>query len=259
LVTASVLLLAPSLSAQEIIQNPDWCRDRTGDSRDNQAREARQYSISARDLIRVDAEPNGGITVEGWDRDEIQLQACVSASSRDGDPEAIIREITVETGNTIQSDGPRTGRRESWSVSFRLMVPRSSDLDLESHNGGIHIAGVHGDMDFETRNGGINLRDIGGDVRGRTQNGGLDIELSGSEWDGNGLDVVTTNGGVELTIPGDYRATLETGTVNGGFDTDFPITIRGRLRSNEITTELNGGGPRIRVKTTNGGVRIREG
>ncbi len=224
-----------------------------------QFREAREYSVSARDMIRVDAQPNGGITVEGWDRSEIQLQACVSAHSRDGDPAALVHQVTIETVGTIRAEGPDTRNRESWSVSYRLMVPRSSNLDLESLNGGISIAGVHGEMSFRTQNGGIGLRDVGGDVRGRTQNGGLDVELSGAQWEGAGLDLITQNGGVSLTIPGDYRATLETGTVNGGFHTDFPITLRGRLRPDRISTELNGGGPRISVRTTNGGVRIREG
>ncbi len=205
----------------------------------------------------MDAAPNGGITVEGWDRNEFRLQARVTAWSRSGDPEEIVQNIEVQTGNTIQAEGPRAERREGWSVSYRLMVPRNSNLELESINGGIQIAGVQGDMDFETQNGGIRLNEVGGDVRGRTQNGGLNVQLSGSQWEGEGLDLVTTNGGVVLDIPEAFRATLTTGTVNGGFYSDLPITLRGRLRSNSITTELNGGGPKISVRTTNGGVRIR--
>ena len=250
--------LAIPLGAQQVLPNHEWCDGREGDSRADQACEVREYAVDLRDLIRVDAEPNGGIRVEGWDRNEIRMLAKVAAWSRSGDPEEMVGDIRVETGNVIRADGPRAGRREGWSVSFRLMVPTSSNLDLETLNGGVAIAGVYGDMDFETTNGGITLEDVGGDVRGRTQNGGLNVELSGQQWEGEGLDVQTTNGGIDLTLPSDYRATLVTGTVNGGFRTDFPITVRGRLRSNNITTELNGGGPRIEVRTTNGGVHIRE-
>jgi hypothetical protein len=60
-----------------------------------------------------------------------------------------------------------------------------------------------------------------------------------------------------MLIPEDYRARLETGTVNGGFRIDFPITIQGRITRRRITTDLNGGGPTIRAVTTNGGVVIR--
>lgn len=253
-----LFLSAPQMAeAQRVITDDEWCDDDNGNSRDERYCEVREYSLDVRDLIRVNAEPNGGIQVEAWDRNEIALRAKVQAWSRRGDPQEIVNDIRVETGNTISPDGPRMERREGWSVSFHLMVPRNSNLDLESMNGGIHITGVHGDMDFETMNGGIILEDVGGDVQGRTTNGGVRVALSDSEWNGEELDLQTTNGGVTLTVPEDFRANLETGTVNGSFDTDFPITIRGRLRSRQISTQLNGGGAPIRLVTTNGGVRLR--
>jgi DUF4097 and DUF4098 domain-containing protein YvlB len=137
------------------------------------------------------------------------------------------------------------------------MVPHSSNLDLQANNGGIRIADVHGQLSFETLNGGLTLTNIGGDVRGETTNGGVHVVLSGSQWEGEGLDVETTNGGVVLEIPEDYRATVHSGTVNGGFDTDIPFTVQGRVRSRRLTADLNGGGQPIRVVTTNGSVRIK--
>jgi len=137
------------------------------------------------------------------------------------------------------------------------MVPRTSDLSLETVNGGIDILDVSGDISFRAVNGGIGLERVSGDVRGGTTNGGIEVALSGGQWEGRGLDVETTNGGIRMLIPEDYRARLETGTVNGGFRIDFPITIQGRITRRRITTDLNGGGPTIRAVTTNGGVVIR--
>jgi DUF4097 and DUF4098 domain-containing protein YvlB len=101
----------------------------------------------------------------------------------------------------------------------------------------------------------VHLTRVGGDVRGRTTNGGVDVELEGSTWDGEGLDVETSNGGVKLAIPANYSANLETGTVNGRLNVDFPVTVQGRLDKN-INATLGSGGPPIRVRTSNGGVRI---
>jgi hypothetical protein len=250
----TALALAGPASGQRVLLDDEWC-DEGGQS--DQYCEVREYSLNARDLVRVDAEPNGGIRVEAWDRNEISLRAKVQAWSRRGDPAEIAGKVRVETGGTITADGPDMERREGWSVSFHLLVPRNSDLDLESVNGGIRILGVHGEMRFETKNGGIHLEDVGGDVRGETRNGGVSVDLSGAQWEGNGLDVRTTNGGATLTLPEGFRADLETGTVNGGFTTDFPITVRGELRSNRISTQLNGGGPPIHISTTNGAIRIK--
>ena len=113
-------------------------------------------------------------------------------------------------------------------------------------------------MDFETKNGGISVRDVAGRVKGRTQNGGVNAKLEGKSWKGTGLDLETTNGGVNLTLPENYAARLETATVNGGFKSDLEITVKLKefRRGVNINTDLNGGGAPIRVVTTNGGVRI---
>ncbi len=89
---------------------------------------------------------------------------------------------------------------------------------------------------------------MGGRVNGDTRNGGLTVLLSGSRWDGEGLDVETSNGGVTLSIPDGYNAELETRTVNGGLNIDFPITVQGELSSRRgISTTLGSGGPMVRV------------
>ena len=107
-------------------------------------------------------------------------------------------------------------------------------------------------------NGGMSLSRLAGDVDAHTTNGGLEVELSGDRWKGSGLSATTTNGGVTLEIPKNYNAELETGTVNGSVQVDFPITVEGKI-SKKLEATLGDGGPRVRVRTTNGGVHLRRG
>ena len=104
-------------------------------------------------------------------------------------------------------------------------------------------------------NGGVSLDGLAGDVRGRTQNGGLSVHLTGYEWDGEGLDGRSTNGGVKLPSPDGYNAELTTGTVNGSVRTDIPLLVEGDLKK-RIRTTLGSGGAPVSVTTTNGGVRL---
>lgn len=232
----------------------DWC---DGDDRDHRTCEVREYTLRADGSLSVDAKPNGGIQVTAWDRNEIRVLAkVVSRASSDARAEDLASAISIETDGTIRADGPRTGRNESWSVSYRISVPANTDLDLSSTNGGVGVEGVRGSMDLSTTNGGMSLRGVGGDVRARTTNGGLSVELSGSSWDGAGLEAITTNGGVSLAIPENYSAHLVSGTRNGGFDLDFPITVSGRI-SKSLSTDLGSGGATVEVRTTNGGVKIK--
>jgi DUF4097 and DUF4098 domain-containing protein YvlB len=169
---------------------------------------------------------------------------------------ALARQIRVVTdGGQVRSEGPRQENGRNWSVSFEVMVPSRSDLDLNSINGGISLSDVSGRVELQTTNGGLKLARVGGRVVGSTTNGGVTIELAGATWNGEGLDVKTHNGGVDVRLPAAYSAHLEAGTTNGGVRVDFPVTVQDQP-SRTISTDVGSGGPTIRVVTVNGGVRI---
>ncbi|MEM1041819.1 MAG: hypothetical protein AAGI91_04240 [Bacteroidota bacterium] len=254
-----LLAFAAPVPAQTALTDDSWCTEDDSNYATERACEVRTFTLAARRTLSVDAGKNGGIRVEAWDRDEVQVLARVQAVGDDRDEvRRLVAASEVETDGTIRSRVPRSGRDAWVSVSFRLRVPRASNLDLEAKNGGIRIAGVRGAIRFDTQNGGVTLDALGGDVRGRTTNGGLRVRLTGTRWDGDGLDARTTNGGVELIVPDGYSADLETGTVNGRMRLGFPVLVEGEV-GRRVRTTLGDGGPPVRAVTTNGGVRIERG
>ncbi len=212
--------------------------------------------------LTVDAAPNGGIRVEGWDQPDVLVRAVVHTHGEDdAEARALLPSVQVTAAGTrVGAEGPERveGRRRSgWSVSFRIWAPRQTALALTARNGGVSLHGMRGDSRFSTTNGGVTLDEVGGHVVGTTRNGGVNVRLGGASWEGEGLDVETTNGGVSLAIPAGYSAELEASTENGGFRTDYPLTVQGRL-DRQVRATLGGGGPRLKVTTTNGGVRITQ-
>ena len=207
--------------------------------------------------IAVDGRQNGGVSVKGWDQNQVLVRARVQTGAPTAaEAEALAKEIRIETGGAkIFASGPENRQDYHWDVSYEVFVPRRADLSIETHNGGIVISEVNGRIDFSATNGGVVLRRIGGTVKGSTTNGGLVIELTGDRWDGETLDVSTTNGGVVMSIPENYSAHLETGTVNGGISVDFPVPMQ--QRSKELAVNLGSGGATVKARTTNGGVRIQ--
>jgi hypothetical protein len=235
----------------------DDCRDDRGNNDRERYCDVREQTIPARSQLRVDGRQNGGIEVIGSDRSDILVISKIQTQAgSQGDAKDIANQIRVEVGDEIRADGPSTRWRSSWSVSYEIHVPRKTSLDLRATNGGIAIDNVDGRLEFETTNGGIALNGVSGNVRGETSNGGVDVRLTGDRWSGEGLDVRSTNGGVDVTIPANYSARLETGTTNGGMDIGFPITVQGRL-NRHLSTQLGDGGALVRVTTTNGGVTLR--
>ena len=254
-----VVAAASPAAAQRDDAVTDWlvrCEDqRWGDRA--RACDVKELTIPARSRLRVDGRENGGVSVVGWDRSEIKIVARIEAQARsEADAGDLVEQVRIETSPDVRATGPSTRSRESWSVSYTVYVPRRTDLDLVTTNGGIRVADVEGSIHFDAVNGGVRLAGLSGDVRGETENGGVQVALDGDRWRGAGLDVRTQNGGVTLEVPERYDADLETGTVNGRMDLDFPVTVSGRL-GRTITTRLGAGGAPVRVRTQNGGVRVR--
>ncbi|HTK27328.1 MAG TPA: hypothetical protein VL327_12270 [Pyrinomonadaceae bacterium] len=258
-----------TVTAQKSIersQNREFCSDNNWSNGDQVSfKELRQMTLPATGSLAVDSGQNGGIHVTGTNRSDVLVRACVQAwGASDEAAKALASSIKISEGSEIRADSSMNDSH--WSVSYDISVPRNTDLKLNAHNGGISIDSVEGRLGFETMNGGVSLRNVSGDVRGRTTNGGVHVALSGGSWQGSGLDVQTTNGGVSLVIPESYAANIETGTTNGGYRSDIPslnITTENvsgdmshRRRGGSIKTALNGGGAPIRLVTTNGGIRI---
>ena len=221
--------------------------------------EIREQTLAPSGTIAIDGRQNGGVSVKGWDQNQILVRARVQTGAPTAaEAQALGQQVRIETSGTkIFASGPEGRQNYHWDVSYEVFVPRRADLSLETHNGGIAIADVNGRIEFSAVNGGVVLKRVGGAVKGSTTNGGLVVELSGDRWDGETLDVSTTNGGVIMSVPENYSAHVETGTVNGSVNTDFPVTVQGRI-TKQLALNLGSGGATVRAMTTNGGVHLKK-
>jgi len=237
------------------------CRDSFNDDRLVGHCEIKEQPVPAGGAITVDGKQNGGISIKGWERNDLLVRAKIETRApTQAEAESLAQQVRIDTvGLNIHAEGPEARDNYQWYVSYEIFVPRRSDLSLTAHNGGISINEVAGRINFKTLNGGVSLRRVGGAVVGSTTNGGLHVELAGARWEGEMLNVTTTNGGVSLNLPDNYSAHIETRTVNGNVQSDFPLNVqmtdRGRLPK-EINVDLGSGGPTIRAVTTNGGVHL---
>jgi hypothetical protein len=259
LILALLFPLAASAQGRDAQRWLESCRQNGWNNDRENYCEIRDVTAAATSTITVDGRDNGGVAFYGADRSDVKIVAMIQTQAESSDEARdIAKQIRIYTdGGRIRAEGPSTRRRQSWTVSFQLTVPRRSNLEAITTNGGVSAEGVSGRINLRAVNGGISLKDVGGDVEAETTNGGVRATLSGTRWNGEGLDLRTTNGGVSLIVPRNYNAKLITGTVNGGMNVDFPITVQGTL-GRTIETQLGSGGPTVRATTTNGGVRITQ-
>ena len=208
---------------------------------------------------------NGKITVEPsiGNAVEIVAQKSARAASIEAAREALGRIEILETASPsnvrIETKVQRTGGglfgRASHEVQYTVKVPAAMEVRFATVNGAIELAGLTGRINAETTNGGIKARDVSGSIDASTTNGGIEVELNRVAE--SGVKLGCTNGGIELRLPQDARATISARVTNGGINTEgVQIETTGEATRRRLDGRMNGGGPRIDIEGTNGGIRI---
>jgi len=227
--------------------------------------EVRETALGPSGKLEIEPGHNGGIIVKGWSQTSVLVRARVEVwAGTDSDAQRLASQIRVDTpGGVIRATGPDTNaffsgnQGEGWAVSLEVFAPWSTDLKLDSHNGGITVSDIRGRIEFQAHNGGVNLARLAGDVSGETHNGAIQMELQGNSWDGRQLDLSSYNGAVTLSMPASFSAALETHSSRGRVSSDFPINLTGRIDLSDMHFNIGSGGPLIKISTHNGGIRLR--
>lgn len=149
------------------------------------------------------------------------------------------------------------GRENDVSVAFDIRVPNGVKVGVWSVNGGVNVDGVTSEVRAGTVNGSVDAVSTGGPVQASTVNGSVHATMGRLQGDQD-LEFRSVNGTVVAEFTGDVDADIELSTVNGRFQTDWPVTITGRIDPKHLRATLGKGGRRIRLATVNGNVELRK-
>jgi DUF4097 and DUF4098 domain-containing protein YvlB len=221
------------------------------------------YELSPGGRIEI-SNVNGKIQVSPGDGNAVEVYAkrIGKASSKDAAKAALDRVQIVDSSEggliRIQTKVDRSGVTFGHSqaqVEYVVRVPSNAELKVATVNGGVELAGLNGRLIAEATNGGIRATDIGGAIEATTTNGGVEVDLA--RVDEGGVKLECTNGGIKLRIPPDAKATINARISNGGISADgLNLDTRGESNRRRLDGDLNGGGPRIELQGTNGGIAI---
>ena len=223
----------------------------------------RSYELAPSGRVEI-SNVNGKINVEASPGQMVEVAAVKIARGATVElaKEALGRVEIVEEASRqlvrVSTKFPRSGG--SWlhgsgvAVEYTVKVPAAADVKFTTVNGGVNVSGLTGQIIAETTNGGVVARDVSGTIEATTTNGGVDVELARVA-DG-GARLGCTNGGIKLRLPQDARASISASVTNGGIDTGGLALETTESSRRRLEGRLNGGGPRIRLEGTNGGIVI---
>jgi DUF4097 and DUF4098 domain-containing protein YvlB len=240
--------------------------------RSEQAKTIPQNSASS---LKIQAPNFGGIYVEGWNRSEYSIKACLGAAGDNStEAQALLSQLSLSVRDgQVTVTGPGG---QQWIGYLLIQAPNGSHLDMSATNGPISLNAISASVEARTTNGPISFSNVDGQVRARamngpidvsgnrgefhleTQNGPIGVELEGSRWESGTLEASAQNGPLSLTLPEGYQSSVRVEASRHS-----PVECRAvqckqaaRTWDKPNIIEFGDSTPVIRMSTVNGPVTI---
>jgi hypothetical protein len=199
------------------------------------------------------------IATKSWRRGDPKLVRIESRKAPDGSLLvcAFWTENATCTESGYRSNSEGRNRDNDVAVDFEVRLPKGVNIGAWSVNGEVSVDGATGEVEAGSVNGTVDATSSGGPVQASSVNGSVHARM-GRLTGNDDLDFSTVNGSVIAEFGEDIDAQVELSTVNGRFQTDWPVTITGRVDPRHLRATIGKGGRRIRLSTVNGNVELRK-
>lgn len=129
-------------------------------------------------------------------------------------------------------------------------------LHCNTSGGSIAVKNFNGGIAVGTSGGGITVENIQGQIRGNTSGGSIHALLVSPLT--NDIDLSTSGGSVTLRAPENAAFQLDAKTSGGGVSCELPLTVQGSIQRNHMTGIVNGGGPKVHLRSSGGSINVRK-
>ena len=219
----------------------------------------------------------GSITVQGYPGKEVLIQTGASGKKYE-EPDTMdgLRRITSQGFDLEATEDNNRVRVKvktpTKQVNLIIQVPTNFSVNASTiNNGHLRVENVEGEVEANNVNGSIYLENLSGSAVANTVNGRLEASFVQVAPD-TPMAFTSLNGDVDVTFPADTKMTVKLKTLNGEIYTDFDLTLSRRNQeerserngiyrvriNNEITGDINGGGPTLQLTNHNGNIYVRK-
>jgi hypothetical protein len=190
-----------------------------------------RHGSRANDVRIVAVESDNGVTICALYNDNRDERSCSSNNSGSND------------------------ERDPTRVDFEVRVPRGVAFEGNTVVGDVSATGmtafttgssVTGQVDIETT-------DL---ARASSVSGSVYVRMGRTDWTGT-LSFSSVSGSVTLIVPGGLNADVRASTVSGDIESDWPMTVRGRIASRSVNATIGDGGRTLNFSSVSGNISLR--
>ena len=215
--------------------------------------------LSVQFVVTVPSNYNVHLSTSGGDIHVGDLTGEVRAKTSGGDLEVgrINGAVDARTSGGDMKLESATGTVDlrTSGGSIRLGEAASS-VQLRTSGGSIDIRRVGGDLYAHTSGGGISIEDAVGAIDAETSGGSIRARFSRQPRGDSRLS--TSGGGITVSVAGNIAVDLDAHTSGGDVDTDIPITVLGKQSESTVEGKINGGGPKLVLRSSGGGIHVKK-
>ncbi|MBN8584492.1 MAG: DUF4097 family beta strand repeat protein [Ignavibacteria bacterium] len=226
----------------------------------------------AEEKIVFSAEPTStGVKVEGKQKDknnfknltirvEITVPKNYDLKLYSSGGNLTVKDITgkIETntsGGNIKIDNT-SGNLEAYTAGGNVTISVSSgDVKVSTSGGKISVDEFNGNVDVSTAGGDIVLIGKNGRIDASTAGGSIKLDYEGKNL---GIDISTLGGNITATLPGDFDADADIGTLAGKISCDFAKVQKENHVSSYIRAKFNNGGETFKCTTSAGNITVNK-
>ena len=216
-------------------------------------------TLSVHFVVTVPSRYNVNLGTAGGDIKVADLQGVVEAHTSGGD--LVLGHVT----------GPVTAKTSGGNIN---VASSAGNIDVRTSGGDVKIGDVNGtilakssggdievhraaaDVNVSTSGGGIILDEVRGAVDAHTSGGNIRARFA--QQPRHDSTLWTSGGTVTVELAPSVAVDLDAHTSGGNVDSDVTVAVVGKITGEELRGKINGGGPRLVLRSSGGSIRLRK-
>lgn len=232
--------------------------------------------------VTLIAAPRGSVTIEGWNRSEVELTAEIELQ---GPTEADLDQLATVNGFVFDEDlnhlsilttgthdriymkraaknFPKKLLNMPWKIDFTLRVPLNTDLEVNAGHGTVKLAGVEGALRVSATESDTALTLTGGVVSATVTAGSVTLTIPSRSWRGSGADVRIASGTINVDLPAGFSGDIDVDVLRNGKIVNTYEALQSRekpgITERTVRARAGAGGPSFKFTVGDGVVNIRK-
>jgi hypothetical protein len=180
--------------------------------------------------------PRGAVTVEGWNRNEVEVTADIELKA---ETEADLDQLAKVNGFVFDEDlnhvsvltvgthdrpymkksaknFPKKLLNLPWKIDYRVRVPANTDLEINAGHGPVKISGVEGALRVSATESETELTLTGGTVSATITAGNVLLAIPVRSWRGGGADIRVAAGVLNVELPAGFSGDIDADVLRSG-------------------------------------------